>query len=67
MFWKTSASDAVDKGLESRYTPWKRPIRESEPGPPLSHKVKGADDALCLASKNQKNMLVVSLRLIYPE
>jgi hypothetical protein len=29
-----------------------------EPGPPLSHIVKGADSGVCLASTNQKKVLM---------
>lgn len=31
---------------------WKSPMSESEPGPPFSHKVRGAFSGLFLASKN---------------
>jgi hypothetical protein len=34
----------------------KSPIRESEPGPPFSHRVTGSVDGFDLDSKNQKNV-----------
>ena len=42
-------------------------MRESDPGPPFSHRVSGASSGLCLAWKNQKNMCVSSSRSTYPE
>lgn len=41
-------------GKNATHIPKKVARRESEPGPPVSHKVVGADEGLCLASKNRK-------------
>lgn len=47
--------------------PSKRPYIESEPGPPLSHKVIGSDAGSWRDSKNQKNRCLFSAKSMKPE
>ena len=47
--------------------PSNRPYIESEPGPPLSHKVIGSDAGSCRDSKNQKNRCLSSAKSMKPE
>ena len=42
--------------LRTKSGTWNNPIIDEHPGPPLNHVASGAVVALCLASKNQKNM-----------
>ena len=47
--------------------PWKRPIKESLPGPPFNQRVIGSVEGLLRDSKNQKNTCTSGARLTKPE
>lgn len=46
---------------------WNSPIIDEQPGPPLSHKARGAVDALLRASKNQNHIDMFVPTERYPE